>query len=69
MSMSKKLSEILSAFELMDGRTQKIVNTVAGKKMPLEGEYPFYCLIETSGSNTDHDSEVMFPVPRGPCAC
>lgn len=55
----EQLSEILSAFELMDGRTQKIVNTVAGKKMPLEGEYPFYCLIETSGSNTDHDSEKL----------
>jgi FAD/FMN-containing dehydrogenase len=52
------LSEILSAFELMDGRTQKLVNRVTGKSMPLEGEYPFYCLIETSGSNTDHDSEV-----------
>ena len=52
------LSEILSAFELMDGRTQKLVNRVTGKSMPLEGEHPFYCLIETSGSNTDHDSEV-----------
>ncbi|KAH9882615.1 hypothetical protein J1614_000851 [Plenodomus biglobosus] len=53
------LSEILSAFELMDGRTQKLVNRVKGKKMPLEGEHPFYCLIETSGSNTDHDSEKL----------
>ncbi|KAJ4377328.1 D-lactate ferricytochrome c oxidoreductase [Neocucurbitaria cava] len=54
-----QLSEILSAFELMDGRTQKIVNKVTGKKMPLEGEHPFYCLIETSGSNADHDSEKL----------
>lgn len=54
-----RLSEILSAFELMDGRTQKLVNRVTGKKMPLEGEHPFYCLIETSGSNTDHDSEKL----------
>ncbi|EUC46209.1 hypothetical protein COCMIDRAFT_93512 [Bipolaris oryzae ATCC 44560] len=53
------LSEILSAFELMDGRTQKLVNRVTGKKMPLEGEHPFYCLIETSGSNPDHDSEKL----------
>ncbi|KAH7396117.1 D-lactate dehydrogenase-like protein 2 [Pyrenochaeta sp. MPI-SDFR-AT-0127] len=53
------LSEILSAFELMDGRTQKLVNRVTGKKMPLEGEHPFYCLIETSGSNTDHDGEKL----------
>jgi FAD/FMN-containing dehydrogenase len=56
------LSEILSAFELMDGRSQKLVNRVTGKKMPLEGEHPFYCLIETSGSNTDHDSEVSYAI-------
>jgi FAD/FMN-containing dehydrogenase len=62
----KQLSEILSAFELMDGRTQKLVNRVTGKKMPLEGEYPFYCLIETSGSNTDHDSEVSQQLPYRP---
>ncbi|KAF1832160.1 hypothetical protein BDW02DRAFT_503660 [Decorospora gaudefroyi] len=55
----RHLSEILSAFELMDGRTQKLVNRVTGKKMPLEGEHPFYCLIETSGSNSDHDSEKL----------
>ncbi|XTI87012.1 FAD-binding domain-containing protein [Cenococcum geophilum] len=54
-----QLSEILSAFELMDGRSQKLVNKATGKKMPLGGEYPFYCLIETSGSNTDHDSEKL----------
>ncbi|CAO2647217.1 Nn.00g081390.m01.CDS01 [Neocucurbitaria sp. VM-36] len=54
-----QLSEILSAFELMDGRTQKLVNKVTGKKMPLEGEHPFYCLIETSGSNADHDGEKL----------
>ncbi|KAL7776132.1 hypothetical protein CFE70_006545 [Pyrenophora teres f. teres 0-1] len=59
------LSEILSAFELMDGRTQKLVNRVKGKKMPLEGEYPFYCLIETSGSNADHDSEVEHVMETG----
>ncbi|KAF2140392.1 uncharacterized protein K452DRAFT_319882 [Aplosporella prunicola CBS 121167] len=54
-----QLSEILSAFELMDGRTQKILEKVVSKKLPLEGEYPFYCLIETKGSNGDHDSEKL----------
>jgi FAD/FMN-containing dehydrogenase len=54
-----QLSEILSAFELMDGRSQKLVHRVTGKKMPLEGEHPFYCLIETSGSNADHDGEKL----------
>ncbi|KAM0214554.1 hypothetical protein ACHAQI_003611 [Fusarium lateritium] len=51
----KQLSEILSAFELMDGRSQRIVSEVKGQEHPLEGEYPFYCLIETSGSNGEHD--------------
>ena len=55
------LGEILSAFELMDGRTQKLLQLGAGKKLPLEGDHPFYCLVETSGSNTDHDSEVRGP--------
>ncbi|KAJ6155838.1 actin interacting protein 2 [Penicillium chermesinum] len=50
-----QLSEILSAFELMDGRSQGLVHTSTGNKYPLEGEYPFYCLIETSGSNAEHD--------------
>ncbi|KAF2198867.1 hypothetical protein GQ43DRAFT_139849 [Delitschia confertaspora ATCC 74209] len=53
------LSEVLSAFELMDGRTQKLLHKATGKKLPLEDEHPFYCLIETSGSNTDHDSEKL----------
>ena len=51
-----QLSEILSAFEMMDGHSQKLVKRTTGNKPPLEGEHPFYCLIETSGSNTDHDS-------------
>ncbi|KAF4957553.1 hypothetical protein FGADI_3021 [Fusarium gaditjirri] len=51
----KQLSEILSAFELMDGRSQRIVSEVKSQEHPLEGEYPFYCLIETSGSNGEHD--------------
>ena len=54
-----QLCEILSAFELMDGQSQDLVQAVTGKKRPLEDEYPFYCLIETSGSNPDHDSEKL----------
>lgn len=54
-----QLSEILSAFELMDGRSQKLVQLAKGSKSPLENDHPFYCLIETSGSNTDHDSEKL----------
>ncbi|KAG5963614.1 hypothetical protein E4U58_003518 [Claviceps cyperi] len=50
-----QLSEILSAFELMDGTSQNLVHKVRGEEKPLENDYPFYCLIETSGSNTEHD--------------
>ncbi|ESZ93393.1 D-lactate dehydrogenase 2, mitochondrial precursor [Sclerotinia borealis F-4128] len=53
------LSEILSAFELMDSHSQDLVHRVTKNKRPLEGEYPFYCLIETSGSNSDHDQEKL----------
>lgn len=55
----EQLSEILSAFELMDGQSQDLVHLVKGKKRPLKEGYPFYCLIETSGSNFDHDSEKL----------
>lgn len=51
-----QLGEILSAFELMDGQSQGFVHKVTGNKRPLEGDYPFYCLIETSGSNSEHDN-------------
>ncbi|TAQ87239.1 hypothetical protein B7494_g4427 [Chlorociboria aeruginascens] len=54
-----QLSEILSAFELMDSHSQNIVHKVTGKTRPLEGEHPFYCLIETSGSNSEHDNEKL----------
>ncbi|KAK9423494.1 putative D-lactate dehydrogenase [Seiridium unicorne] len=55
----QQLGEILSAFELMDLRSQQMVHEVRGSKSALEGEHPFYCLIETSGSNSDHDSEKL----------
>ncbi|KAI9852018.1 MAG: hypothetical protein M1838_002141 [Thelocarpon superellum] len=56
-----QLSEILSAFELMDSRSQDLVHAVTQNKRPLDGDYPFYCLIETSGSNDEHDGEVDPP--------
>ncbi|TVY90103.1 putative D-lactate dehydrogenase, mitochondrial [Lachnellula willkommii] len=54
-----QLSEILSAFELMDCQSQDLVQKVTGNKRPLESEHPFYCLIETSGSNSEHDNEKL----------
>lgn len=53
------LSEILSAFEFMDGKTQDFVKRHSDHKRPIEGEYPFYVLVETSGSNKEHDEEKL----------
>ncbi|KAK5990099.1 Actin-interacting protein 2 [Cladobotryum mycophilum] len=55
----KQLGEILSAFELMDSKSQQLVHRVKQENKPLDGEHPFYCLIETSGSNGDHDYEKL----------
>ena len=55
----QQLSEILSAFELMDAGSQSLVQRVRGGKQPLDDEHPFYCLIETSGSNGEHDYEKL----------
>jgi FAD/FMN-containing dehydrogenase len=55
----KQLGEILSAFELMDNNSQTLVHKVKKEQRPLADEHPFYCLIETSGSNGEHDSEKL----------
>lgn len=56
----KELSEILSAFEFMDGTCQKLTAQHLKLDHPIEsGEYPFYILIETSGSNKEHDDEKL----------
>ncbi|KUI54365.1 hypothetical protein VP1G_01713 [Cytospora mali] len=54
-----QLGEILSAFELMDNQSQVLVRKVTKNSFPLENPYPFYCLIETSGSNAEHDNEKL----------
>ncbi|KAL3423044.1 actin interacting protein 2 [Phlyctema vagabunda] len=54
-----QLSEILSAFELMDSPSQDLVADVTKNKRPLEDKHPFYCLIETGGSNAEHDNEKL----------
>ncbi|KAL7626733.1 D-lactate ferricytochrome c oxidoreductase [Parahypoxylon ruwenzoriense] len=54
-----QLGEILSAFELMDSESQEMFHKVKDNKRPLEGAHPFYCLIETSGSNSEHDNEKL----------
>lgn len=56
----RELSEILSAFEFMDGKSQKLTARYLKADHPIEsGDYPFYILIETKGSNRDHDMEKL----------
>ncbi|GAA5973693.1 hypothetical protein JCM21900_006517 [Sporobolomyces salmonicolor] len=57
------LGEILSAFEFFDQEGLELVLHHTGAKSPFESEpeggRAFYVLIETSGSNKDHDDEKL----------
>ncbi|KAG0034569.1 hypothetical protein BGZ81_004113 [Podila clonocystis] len=57
----EELSEILSAFEFWDHASIDLVkeHLVAGANNPLQSAHDFYVLIETSGSNKDHDDEKL----------
>lgn len=60
----RDLSEILSAFEFMDMKSmqltkKRLAKTDGSMTFPLENEHPFYILIETSGSNKEHDDAKM----------
>ncbi|OMJ21907.1 D-lactate dehydrogenase [cytochrome] 2, mitochondrial [Smittium culicis] len=59
LSSKQHLCEILSAFEFWDARCMEIVLGHFGMKNPLEGDYPFYALVETSGSNGEHDESKL----------
>ncbi|KAG1459267.1 hypothetical protein G6F56_006199 [Rhizopus delemar] len=54
-----ELSEILSAFEFWDINALQMFKKHATPKDVMQNEYPFYVLIETSGSNKDHDDEKL----------
>ncbi|GAA5835229.1 hypothetical protein JCM11251_006650 [Rhodosporidiobolus azoricus] len=58
-----QLGEILSAFEFWDQEGHDLVLHHTGGKSPFESEpengKAFYVLIETSGSNKDHDDEKL----------
>lgn len=52
----QELSEIISAYEFMDNKSLSLTKDhLEGVPFPLEDEHPFYVLIETSGSNKEHD--------------
>ncbi|CAG9771345.1 unnamed protein product [Ceutorhynchus assimilis] len=53
-----ELGEILSAMEVMDSHTIKWGKEHTNLVSPLD-DYPFYLLIETAGSNVEHDSIKM----------
>ena len=50
------LSDILSAYEMIDGMSMDLtIDHISGIRFPFQRKYSFYVLIETSGSNLDHD--------------
>jgi FAD/FMN-containing dehydrogenase len=56
------LGEILSAYEFLDRASMDLVlkhHSQLGAKDPLDSKQPFYVLIETSGSNMEHDKEKL----------
>eukprot|EP01119_Soliformovum_irregulare_P018072 TRINITY_DN5479_c0_g1_i1.p1 TRINITY_DN5479_c0_g1~~TRINITY_DN5479_c0_g1_i1.p1 ORF type:complete len:510 (-),score=145.07 TRINITY_DN5479_c0_g1_i1:38-1567(-) len=56
----KELSEILSAVEFLDaGSMDLVLRHRKDVTDPFKERYPFYCLIETSGSRASHDFEKL----------
>ena len=54
----RSLAEILSAFEFMDSQSMEVITDSLKLSSPV-AEFPFYVLIETSGSNGSHDEEKL----------
>ena len=58
--MRYDLNEIISAVEFLDSESCEIVlNHIPSLQRPFSEKYPFYCLVETSGSNEEHDREKL----------
>ncbi|XP_044730727.1 D-2-hydroxyglutarate dehydrogenase, mitochondrial isoform X3 [Chrysoperla carnea] len=53
------LGEILSSCEMMDQQSLAVVEENLKLRNPLNESSPFYMLIETSGSNMNHDEEKL----------
>lgn len=54
----KELGEILSSCEMLDAQSLNVVKTHLKLKSPID-DYPYYMVIETSGSNEQHDEEKL----------
>ncbi|KAK7307505.1 hypothetical protein VNO77_40633 [Canavalia gladiata] len=56
----RKLGEILSAFEFLDGQSMNLVlNHLEGARNPLPSLHSFYVLIETTGSDESSDTQKL----------
>lgn len=55
----RDLGEILSAFEFWDAGSQKLLDQHFASNPNVLGMQPFYVLIETSGSDANHDGEKL----------
>lgn len=57
----QKLGEILSAFEFFDQQALDLtLKHLEGVRNPLpDTQTPFYLVVETSGSNEEHDNEKL----------
>jgi len=57
----KELGEILSAVEFVDEMSINLVKRIHKDTLsqPVEGEHPFYMVIECQGSNKAHDEEKL----------
>ncbi|XP_070561383.1 D-2-hydroxyglutarate dehydrogenase, mitochondrial-like [Ptychodera flava] len=53
------LEEVLSAFEFLDNTCMMMLKNYLKMTNPLSADYPFYVLVETSGSNATHDEEKL----------
>eukprot|EP00934_Nitzschia_sp_Nitz4_P005124 Nitzschia sp. Nitz4//scaffold26_size159584//42967//44657//NITZ4_002479-RA/size159584-snap-gene-0.28-mRNA-1//-1//CDS//3329545046//5114//frame0 len=59
MALAKsELGEVLAAYEFMDGRILDLVED-HGIPLPLDDKYPYCVLVETHGSNEEHDTAKM----------
>lgn len=51
---------IFQAFEMFDEECmQSVIRQMSNARQPFNQMYPFYVLIETSGSVNDHDRQVV----------
>ncbi|KAJ2160010.1 D-lactate ferricytochrome c oxidoreductase [Coemansia sp. RSA 552] len=55
----QQCGEVLSAFEFWDASCMGAVLKHQSLQHPLSDDYPFYVLVETSGSNQAHDDEKL----------